>query len=56
MSTPITPGDIDFAQAVGRLHTEAFGEVANSPWYGDAVYARFSDEDTGAAGMQPRTR
>jgi Xaa-Pro aminopeptidase len=45
MSAPLTPGDIDFAQAVGRLHTEDFGRVANSPWYTDAVYERFSDEE-----------
>jgi Xaa-Pro dipeptidase len=38
----MTPGDIDFQDAVGKLHTEVFGGVTNSPWYADAVYERFS--------------
>ena len=42
----MTPGDIDFEDAAGRLHTEAaLGSVANSPWYADAVYERFSDAE-----------
>ena len=41
----MTPGDIDFKDAAGKLHTEVFGRVANSPWYGDAVYERFSDAE-----------
>ncbi|HEX2152500.1 MAG TPA: Xaa-Pro peptidase family protein [Acidimicrobiia bacterium] len=41
----MVPGDIDFADAAGRLHTEAFGQVFNSPWYADAVYDRFSDAE-----------
>jgi Xaa-Pro aminopeptidase len=39
----MTPGDIDFKDAVGKMHSEVFGGVANSPWYSDAVYERFSD-------------
>ena len=27
------------------MHTEVFGRVANTPWYSDAVYERFSDEE-----------
>ena len=42
---PMTPGDVDFKEAAGRLHTEVFGRVANTPWYSDAVYPRFSDEE-----------
>jgi Xaa-Pro aminopeptidase len=41
----MTPGDIDFADAVGKLHTEVFGRIANTPWYRDAVYERFSDAE-----------
>ena len=41
----MTPGDIDFKDAAGRLHTEVFGRIANSPWYSDAVYERFSDAE-----------
>ena len=41
----MTPGDIDFKDAAGRLHTEDFGRIANSPWYSDAVYERFSDAE-----------
>lgn len=41
----MTPGDIDFEQAAGKLRTEVFGQVANSPWYADAVYERFSDAE-----------
>jgi Xaa-Pro aminopeptidase len=37
------PGDIDFADVVGRMHTPDFNRIRNSPWYGDAVYHRFSD-------------
>ena len=44
-TSPITPGDIDFREAVGKLHTDVFGRVANSPWYADAVYERFSDAE-----------
>lgn len=40
-----TPGDIDFENLVGRMHTPDFGLVANSPWYADAVYERFSDDE-----------
>jgi hypothetical protein len=39
------PGEVDFTDAVGKLHTEVFGKVANTPWYGDAVYDRFSDAE-----------
>lgn len=41
----MTPGDIDFKDAAGKLHTEVFGGIANSPWYSDAVYERFSDAE-----------
>lgn len=41
----MTPGDIDFEQAAGKLRTEVFGHVANTPWYSDAVYDRFSDAE-----------
>jgi Xaa-Pro aminopeptidase len=41
----VTPGDVDFKDAVGKLHTEVFGRVANTPWYADAVYERFSDAE-----------
>jgi Xaa-Pro aminopeptidase len=41
----MTPGDVDFQQAAGQMHTELFGRIANSPWYGDAVYERFSDAE-----------
>jgi Xaa-Pro dipeptidase len=41
----MSPGDVDFKDAVGKLHTEAFGGVTNSPWYADAVYERFSDAE-----------
>lgn len=38
-------GHVDFADLAGRMHTEGFGRVINSPWYGDAVYERFSDTE-----------
>ena len=41
----MSPGDVDFKDAVGKLHTEAFGSVSNTPWYADAVYERFSDAE-----------
>ena len=41
----MSPGDVDFKDAVGKLHTEVFGSVANSPWYADALYERFSDAE-----------
>jgi Xaa-Pro dipeptidase len=41
----MTPGDVDFSEAAGKLHTDLFGKVANSPWYADAVYDRFSDAE-----------
>ena len=41
----MTPGDVDFKEAAGKLHTEVFGRVANTPWYADAVYERFSDAE-----------
>jgi hypothetical protein len=39
------PGEVDFKDAPGRLHTEIFGKLTNTPWYGDAVYDRFSDAE-----------
>lgn len=41
----MTSGDVDFERAAGQMHTELFGRIANSPWYGDAVYERFSDAE-----------
>ena len=41
----VTSTDIDFKDAAGQMHTEAFGAIANSPWYSDAVYERFSDAE-----------
>ncbi len=41
----MTVGDIDFKELTGRMHTPDFGRVVNSPWYGDAVYERFSDAE-----------
>lgn len=41
----MTPGDVDFGEAAGKLHTDLFGRVANSPWYADAVYERCSDAE-----------
>jgi Xaa-Pro aminopeptidase len=38
-------GDVDFGQIVGKLHTADFNRVVNSPWYRDAVYERFSEEE-----------
>lgn len=38
-------GDVDFEEITGRLHTEAFNRVRNTPWYRDAVYERFSDAE-----------
>ncbi len=40
-----SPGDVDFRDLVGRMHTPDFNRVANSPWYPDAVYERFSDAE-----------
>lgn len=37
--------DVDFSDITGRMHTDAFNRVRNSPWYGDAVYQRFSDAE-----------
>src|SRR5688572_27775359 len=41
----MTSGDVDFKDAVGKMHTEVFGRVTNTPWYADAVYERFSDAE-----------
>ena len=39
-------GDVDFAEARGRLHQhDTFNRVAGTPWYADAVYDRFSEQE-----------
>ncbi len=39
-------GDVDFADARGRLHRhDTFNTIAGTPWYADAVYERFSRQE-----------
>ncbi|MFW6033844.1 MAG: M24 family metallopeptidase [bacterium] len=41
----MAPGDVDFEDLKGRLHSPEFGKIANSPWYREAVYDTFSEEE-----------
>ncbi|MGA7271690.1 MAG: M24 family metallopeptidase [Acidimicrobiia bacterium] len=45
MAQPAYSEDLDFSQVVGKMHTERFHRVTNSPWYRDAEYFRFSDAE-----------